>query len=332
MNRTDFHRFIRNPGAVDTGTLSDLKEVLQLFPWFQSAHMLLLRGLKNSDDVRFDTHLKESAAHIADREKLYYLITREIVSSTTFTEETIGVKTLADQLDPHTAGHTVEDAPTDNPSHNDLQSSAGFPVSQTQHSPVHTAETLSITPTNSSDTPAAVEANELLRSVTELRAEIEKRLNELGGGLLELETRSDVYSDESVMPQGNREVNGPAGILELDNGIDYTEGELPQSTDIDPPAHRDRQAQMELIDRFISLSPRLEVQKDRNPATEGDLSEPHTVAKVSFVSETLAHIYIDQGYYSRAIEIYEKLCLKYPEKSSYFADQIEKVKDLIKKA
>tara|TARA_B100001250_G_scaffold403745_1_gene418713 strand:+ start:19 stop:549 length:531 start_codon:yes stop_codon:yes gene_type:complete len=44
-------------------------------------------------------------------------------------------------------------------------------------------------------------------------------------------------------------------------------------------------------------------------------------------TETLAEIYIEQGHYERAIQAYEILCLKYPKKSSFFANQI----DLLKK-
>ena len=45
-----------------------------------------------------------------------------------------------------------------------------------------------------------------------------------------------------------------------------------------------------------------------------------------FVTETLAEIYLQQGLYSKAIGAYEVLSLKYPEKSSFFADRIRAIK------
>jgi len=48
-----------------------------------------------------------------------------------------------------------------------------------------------------------------------------------------------------------------------------------------------------------------------------------------FFSETLARIYIKQMKYERAIKIFEKLSLKFPEKSVYFADQIRFLRIII---
>ncbi len=45
-------------------------------------------------------------------------------------------------------------------------------------------------------------------------------------------------------------------------------------------------------------------------------------------TETLAEIYLDQGYPEQAKRIYSKLILAYPEKSAYFASLIEKINEV----
>ena len=54
------------------------------------------------------------------------------------------------------------------------------------------------------------------------------------------------------------------------------------------------------------------------------------VAAPSFdiVTETLAQIYAEQGYYEQAKDIYSKLILAYPEKNAYFAALIQKIDEL----
>lgn len=89
-------------------------------------------------------------------------------------------------------------------------------------------------------------------------------------------------------------------------------------------------APAELIDRFIRINPSIERLTPGEVQPVKDLSAPSTEEQGKFITETLAKIYINQGYYSRAINIYEKLSLQYPEKSAYFASRIEKIKELIK--
>ena len=47
-------------------------------------------------------------------------------------------------------------------------------------------------------------------------------------------------------------------------------------------------------------------------------------------TETLAGIYLEQGYPEQAIRIYSKLILAYPEKNAYFAALIQKIDELNK--
>ena len=46
------------------------------------------------------------------------------------------------------------------------------------------------------------------------------------------------------------------------------------------------------------------------------------------MTETLARVYLEQKKYQKAIQAYEILILKYPEKSSFFADRIQNIKIL----
>ncbi|PTN08766.1 hypothetical protein [Mangrovibacterium marinum] len=83
-----------------------------------------------------------------------------------------------------------------------------------------------------------------------------------------------------------------------------------------------------------SLSDLVKTLRRKAPAeadkpAENKAEEQERTDAPEFVTETLAKIYMRQGMYKQAILAYEKLSLKYPEKNTYFAGQIEEVKKLI---
>lgn len=103
------------------------------------------------------------------------------------------------------------------------------------------------------------------------------------------------------------------------------ESELPTNKPA-PLIDADKRKKTELIDKFIEKSPKISPVKHGVPSTVNfDLN---AVDNSSLMTETLARVYLEQKKYQKAIQAYEILILKYPEKSSFFADRISDIKIL----
>jgi hypothetical protein len=97
------------------------------------------------------------------------------------------------------------------------------------------------------------------------------------------------------------------------------------NTDVQP--HADPK-DAKIIDEFIQKDPQISAPRPEQIDNENKAkksAEDHN----DLVSETLAKIYIEQMLYHKAIDTYEKLSLKFPEKSRYFADLIQSIKKKI---
>ena len=93
-----------------------------------------------------------------------------------------------------------------------------------------------------------------------------------------------------------------------------------------PEVSSELEKKFDLIEKFIELNPKI-------PQAKDSTSIPANVAKSnempsSIMTETLAQIYLEQKKYTKAIQAYDILILKYPEKSSFFADRIKNIKIL----
>jgi hypothetical protein len=93
------------------------------------------------------------------------------------------------------------------------------------------------------------------------------------------------------------------------------------------PAAPPAPSSFELINRFLKIQPRLKAPATLPPVDEQqDLSVRSTSIVPQLASESLAKIMVRQGKVAKAIEIYEQLMVRQPEKKTYFADQINQLK------
>jgi len=314
MNRNDFLKLIGEKSPVNKGVFGDIYELVDIFPYFQSAHMLLLKGLKENDDIKFDRQLKSSSLHIASREVLYYLLKNDIPA------EIIEVKN--DVETPLIQEKSVMDVPDKQQTVIEMQNSDQV-ISEIERE---------------KDEPATEETDEVVVIHDILRPDNGEN-DDSSSVILVMDGEEEGEEEKIVFMDPGFSLPESDDLLELDSedSISATSSltnvakELEQDSVHEDIENTRKKLQTDLIDRFITTNPRIEPSREKAIDIQEDLAKPHIEEKGGFVTETLARIYTSQGYYSKAIEIYEKLCLKFPEKSSYFAAQIEKVKEYLKK-
>ena len=68
-------RFINESQNIKGEDIPILDELVKEYPYFQIGQILLLKGLQNTDSIRYNQQLKKSAAYSLNRQKLFKFIT-----------------------------------------------------------------------------------------------------------------------------------------------------------------------------------------------------------------------------------------------------------------
>jgi tetratricopeptide (TPR) repeat protein len=310
MNRNDFLNMIEDTVTLDRHMIGEVYELIDIFPYFQSAHLLLLKGLYNNADVKFENQLRNSAIHIGDREVLYWLLKTKTSSESekAVDKQIIEVK---QEIVSDTQQTVIESAKNSEHMINEIEKDSEEPD-----------------PDEDPNTAGQAIGHSIMIAT-------EPDNTESAGVMLLLENEPSVSDDKVFFMDPGFSIPERSDLLELDLDEDSSiifqdEEKSPDIPELSEKTSK-KLLQSELIDKFIITNPRIDPQKDKALVTNDDISSPFVEESGGLVTETLAKIYISQGYYSKALDIYEKLSLKFPEKSSYFAFQIEKVKEYIKK-
>ena len=65
---------IEHPERLDRETLFELRSMVALYPYFQTARLLLLQNLYLLHDPTFDEELRRAAIYITDRSVLFQMV------------------------------------------------------------------------------------------------------------------------------------------------------------------------------------------------------------------------------------------------------------------
>lgn len=250
--------YIEKPILLKEQTIGELKEIVEEFPYFQSAQLLYTFNLHSQANFRFDSYLKICSIYATDRTILYRLLQPKTVREQTTRQIP-------------TTGKPVQD------------STPLFELSEERQ--ITAADFPEFAPKEPVD-PEIIDFD-----------------------LLSFDQQDALFQlDESDQTQENAKAIRDEIIAEV------------------------TEEKVDLIEKFIKVNPTIQPRNDISTA-QNDLTELNDTSENEndeFITETLSRIYLKQGHLQKAIDSFRRLSLKFPEKSVYFAEQIEEIKKMLK--
>ncbi len=296
MNKDQYIDYLHKEDKLDNKSLNEIKQLLTEYPYFQTFWLLYIKNLHALNDIRYDSQLKIAATYVPDRSRLYELVNDDDTEAKQIPEKEPKSQIKKDQSE-------EKDIINDKNSEKSILSQIEFKKEPEQVIPHVTSDETD---------------KDFLPDITELKNNISKPTPD------HVDQENIIDSDDLFGTILGKSRN----TQELNDNYRYSvydENAISLNND---SANTKKNKKQVLIDKFITE------QKGRVPRKDGEPYEPedldYTIVDQGFFSETLARIYLKQGHLDKALLTYEKLYLKYPEKSIYFAKQIEKIKELIK--
>lgn len=304
MKVSDFTNLLEYPGKLNSPIQThQLEEVLDAYPWFQAARALHLKGLKNLNSYKYNQALKRTAAYTTDRDVLFDFITSEVFNQNAVADTISGkssinaLEVILEEVHPDAENPiAILESPEDGP----------WPRSGKD------AENILDPGLFTAADPAIAE--QLQEEAAEREA---KETLKMGKPLEFKHDERHSFSQWLQLTSFKRDKDSAAALP--DDGSQAKPQEL-----------QGRNKKFELIDRFIETNPKIVPKRDADDVLL-PVQKNTSLDKSELMTETLARIYLEQGKFKEALQAYRILILKYPEKSSFFADQIkavEKLRDL----
>lgn len=369
MNKVQFISYVETPEKMSGNDSVLLGELLKNFPYFQTAHLLYAKSLHNINSIHYNNQLRVTAAYATDRKVLHRLITKQPEVEEIKTPEIITpveekkIEEAVINLIKEDTSFAI-DVVEGQKIHPIVIEEIVIPEIKEDISIIEVVDEKTDIPTTLivKEESVLIVNDEIKIEKTEKTIdELEKEyLSQIIDASIEIEILSTPLSSEKEIKQETVESNFVLNIAEkviqeekedtsttlsvtstvvIDiESLSFTDwlkhidsgkkADIEDTTIKSSEKSENQLSAFELIDKFIKDEPKLTRAKTEffSPV---NMAKQSVAEDITFVSETLAKIYVLQGNYAKAIRAYESLRLKYPEKRLYFASQIKNLRKLI---
>ena len=314
MQAKEFINYIKNPNSLEKNSVKELQKLVNDFPYFQSAHLLLSLASKKWDASVYQKSLKKTAIVVTNRSHLFNLIQKIDISNIVI-EDSDHQKLVVEEV--------LE--PTDSTKELNILKATELLI---ENSDSEISET-GIQQKNKPNAEDVLE-NEIAKQV--VGAIVEKQMFNLSDTqlLFKQNKEPETFTDWLRLIQKSNKQLSAENILDTntENNTDIKTRLEKGKIITQESALNKKLKNLALIDKIIENSPgQIKIKDDQKFYSPEQNAKESLLENEHLVSETLAKIYALQGSVNKAVRAYEILSLKFPQKSAYFASLIQKLKN-----
>ncbi|TYB78220.1 hypothetical protein [Bizionia myxarmorum] len=323
ITAAEFSKIIQQPQHITANQTSQIKEVLEAFPYFQSARASYLKGLKNRASVKYNHELKVTAAYTTDRSILFDFITSEAFLQNEISQHIKQHLDHIKSMDVDSEDISVDKRQRDDAilkqQITDTEGTLDPELFQPKFSrpPIAHFQLDEKLPVETVFTVDETEGDSKTVDITEV-TETPDGILKIGQPLQFDHQEKHSFNEWLMLARFDP--------IERKKEEEVSKKKDEKSTEEADKSEIERHKKFDLIDQFISNNPKLKPNK--TPVKNTNIADAQMIQPEALMTETLARIYLEQKNYKKAIQSYNILSLKYPEKSGFFADQIKAVKQL----
>lgn len=346
MNHKTLKNIAHNIESLDAGTVQDLIEMTKRFPYFAWPFVLLAKQYQQKQDFRAEALMHQAALRVHDRSWLYtfsHTSNRAIEEQITQPAESkidtqIPIVAISEVITPEQPilVETQVISPVVEPQElvaTEVQTPAPVvepPILlETQAiAPVVEPQELAATEVQTPDTPLPV-SSAFVSNPKRIQRGNERRplfTPEIG----QVYNLEQIFNEKQMLEQEPQEgkastdfyawLNAAPQKATLPTPISQEQKQVPLSEFPESMAQQKSIIENFLINKPSISRPKQEFFKPEKAQKKGE------VLSGAIVTETLAQIYLKQDNPQKAIWAYQQLQLKFPEKKTYFANLISKIK------
>lgn len=359
---------LSSPSNIESADIPIISKAIEMYPYVQSIRALHLLGVSKFSPEAYSKTLATVAAFTTDKKILYTLVngkmsthlsqeekTAEPIEENevqeeeiSITEETVEMENKEEKesnssIQQESQEKDIEEQEPELNYHENTETEYHHPAVK------HSEHFVPKTSTHTDKNPE-LERQKLIEEVE--RRLKEKKKNQPQKIKIEEETPEEMMGDinfsESEMELIKEEENpsqhqeeippkeekpAPSNIptflstwsnwLKIDHTAVKTFTSKPKKQEEKPKVE---EIKAQAIEKFIANEPKISRPKDESTFTVVKERKDDDISHL--MTETLANIYVEQRLYTKAIQAYEILTEKHPEKTQLYADKIEELKDM----